>query len=353
MSACVILFGIFLPKGVEGGCIAIVAGGCVAECLSGLWAGIMCSIDRYRHLKNVARLSDVFPNMDSIRSLSSISIPIAASTYIRSALLTLEHMLIPKTLKMNGMSHSAALASYGMLGSMVLPVVLYPASLTSSFASLLIPEFSEAKARGDIKHIKRAAMKAIFVTFAFAACVSGVMLSYSGPLGRVIYNSTEAGKYIRLLAPIIPIMYLDTVVDSMLKGLGYQVYTMTVNIVDAALSIVGVLILIPKLGILGYVILISVSELVNASASFWKLSKVLGLDFSIRRLILLPTASAIITCAFVREVYAHLLYVSAESVFGLVIHISSVICVYSILCYVIHFAPKLKKPYSRKKPLAV
>ena len=46
----------------------------------------------------------------------------------------------------------------------------------------------------------------------------------------VIYPGTDAGRYIRLLAPLIPVMYIDTTVDSMLKGLGEQLYCMTVSI---------------------------------------------------------------------------------------------------------------------------
>lgn len=343
MGACILLFGIFLPLGVEGGCIAIVVGGCIAECSSSIWAGIMCLADKRIHLKKVSNASRKIPLMESIKSLTVISIPIAASTYIRSALLTLEHMLIPKALKSNGLSHSAALASYGMLGSMVLPLVLYPASLTSSFASLLIPELSEAKARGDTDHINRAANKALLFTFAFASCVAGVMISYSGQLGRVIYNSTEAGRYIRMLAPIIPIMYLDTVVDCMLKGLGYQVYTMTVNIIDAAISVVGVLIFIPRLGIIGYVVLISLSELINASASYLKLSSVLKLRLSVSSLVIIPTLCSVLACTVTRILYSKLLYLTPENVLGLILHITTVVVLYSAMCSLVHIKPWIKQ----------
>ena len=226
--------------------------------------------------------------------------------------------------------------------------MLYPASLTGAFASLLVPELAQAKARGERGHISRAANKAIFVTFSFAAVVAGVMISYSGPLGRVVYGSTEAGKYIRLLAPIIPIMYLDTVIDSMLKGLGYQVYTMTVNIIDAAFSVVGVLILIPRFGILGYVILISVSELINASASYYKLSEVSDVENSVVKVIFLPTVSAILSCFAVKILYTKLFYLSPENTLGLCVHIISVIMIYAILCGSVHIRklnlfPRVKK----------
>ncbi len=356
MLCCIVLFTVLLPKGVEGACIAIVSGGMLAECASCLAAGVACIFDLKLHMKKEQTKSTALPVSNSVKDLCSVSLPIAASMYIRSALVTLEHMLIPRALKKNGLSHAQALASYGILGSMVLPLVLYPASLTSSFASLLVPELAESEARGEIKHISRAANKAIFVTFAFAACVSGVMISYSGALGRIVYSSSEAGKYIRLLAPIIPIMYLDTVVDSMLKGLGYQVYTMTVNIIDAAISVIGVITLIPRLGILGYVILISVSEIVNASASYYKLTQVANINIDPLKTVVLPVLCSVFSCYAVRILYSKIFYVSPESVLGICIHIVSVVAVYAFLCGVLHIKKQekhIKQNISRKKSESV
>ena len=97
--------------------------------------------------------------------------------------------------------------------------------------------------------------------------VSGIMIYFSHELGVGIYGSEEAGKYIRLVAHIIPIMYLDTTVDNMLKGLGEHIYTMAINITDTICSLIMVWILIPKMGIYGYIMLIIISEIFNSSAS--------------------------------------------------------------------------------------
>ena len=331
MGACVTLFSFMLPKGVEGACMSVIIGGAFSECASCAASGLVCFFDCKMHLKKGRGCISATPR-SHIKDLCSVALPIAASTYLRSALVTIEHMLIPRALKKNGLSHAQSLSSYGMLGSMVLPVVLYPASLTGAFASLLVPELAGAKARGEISHIDRAANKAISVTFAFAAGVSGVMISYSSALGSVIYDSVEAGKYIRLLAPIIPIMYLDTVVDSMLKGLGYQVYTMVVNIIDAAVSVLGVIILIPRLGILGYVILICVSEIINASASCYKLMEVANVRIPLVRCVAFPILASVSSCFFVKVLYSKIVYVSAQSVPGLILHICTVVLLYAGVC---------------------
>ena len=74
-----------------------------------------------------------------------------------------------------------------------------------------------------------------------------------------------------MLAPLIPVMYLDTAVDSLLKGLGEQVYTMWVNIADASLSVILVALLLPKMGINGYIITVYFTEIINATLSITRL----------------------------------------------------------------------------------
>ena len=154
---------------------------------------------------------------------------------------------------------------------MALPVVLYPAAILSSFAALLIPEITEQNAAGNKEEIRYIAGRAYQTALLFSIGTAAIMLFLSGELGEVLYSSTEVARFIRLLAPLIPIMYIDTATDAMLKGLGEQVYSMKINIIDAALSVALVLLLIPTYGITGYIITIYVSEFFNTVFSITKL----------------------------------------------------------------------------------
>ena len=58
----------------------------------------------------------------------------------------------------------------------------------------------------------------------FSICVAGILVSYSHEIGVGLYKSEEAARQLRLIAPLVPVMYLDSAVDGMLKGLGEEVY---------------------------------------------------------------------------------------------------------------------------------
>jgi stage V sporulation protein B len=69
-------------------------------------------------------------------------------------------------------------------------------------------------------------------------------------------------------------MYLDTAVDNMLKGLDEQLSVMRYNVIDALFSLAAVWLLLPVLGIKGYILIICGSEVFNFSLSLWRLVKV-------------------------------------------------------------------------------
>lgn len=228
----------------------------------------------------------------ALSSVISMAAPLALSAYIRSALLTLEHMLIPACLMRGGVSRAEALSAYGVMHGMTLPLLLLPMAPLTSFSGLLVPEFSECAARGEAGRMRHIAERAYHVTAVFSVGVSVLLLLFSEELGYVIYGSYDAGRYLSFLAPIVPLMYLDHVTDAVLKGIGEQVYSMWVNITDSVLSVLLVLFLLPRTGILGYVAVIIVMEGYNFILSLLRLKRRIRFSFRPLASLFLPIASA-------------------------------------------------------------
>lgn len=281
-----------MPRGVEYACIAIVLGGAIAEILSFTVYALFYAFERKR--VNVQTLG--YRSTGYLRKkIFSIALPIAFSAYIRSGLTTVEHILIPLGLREFGLDPAAALESYGILSGMVLPVVLFPYALIHSFTGLLVPEVSGGIAAGEKKHIEYISSRVWRLTVIFGLCGVGVLAVCSKEFGEVLYSNSEAGRFIYILAPLMPLMYLDTVTDSLLKGMGEQVYTMNVNIADASISVILVRLLVPRFGILGYVAVLYIAELINFAFSAARLIKRCRFEFKIVKWFVLPSALLIIT----------------------------------------------------------
>ena len=278
---------VLLPRGIEYSCIAVIGGGAVAEMTSFAYYLILFIRDKKKHIGDKGDKGSGLG-----KRLLGIALPVAMTAYVRSGLLTVEHALIPIGLKKNGATATGALSIYGTIHAMVFPIVLFPQAVLAAFNGLVIPEFSESLARNDRGHINRVANKVIKTTAVFASLASVLVFSYADELGNGIYNSAGAASYIRIFSLLIPVMYIDSAVDSILKGMGEQVYSMKVNILDAAVSTVLVYLLLPVWGIMGYVFIIFFCELMNTVLSGMKLKRIVSLKINWLKGLFLPLFSA-------------------------------------------------------------
>lgn len=207
---------------------------------------------------------------------------------MRSGLVSAKHLLIPKGLRRCGLAAGQALAAYGVVQGMVLPLLGFPAVLLGTVSGLLVPEIAESRALGRQRQLQGLLQRVLRLTLLFSLFAAGLLLLYGGTLGRLLYRSQEAEHYLHLLAPLVPLMYLDTAVDGMLKGLGLQTASMRINILDAAVSLLLVWQLIPRVGMPGYLLTIYVSEVLNFCLSFRQLHKHTALCLPFYRSVLAP-----------------------------------------------------------------
>lgn len=263
-----LLINAMLPYGVEYGCCAIVIGTTAAEILSCAYSGLLYYID-IRKIKEKEKKFDGF-----LKKVLAIGIPVTLSSCLRAGLNMIENVLIPFGLKKNGASSETALSEYGEIVGMVMPVMTFPNVFLFCFSQLMIPEMSEAKIKNHTNSIEYMASRIFRFSLLFALPVSGAFLFFGSNLGIVIYNSAEIGLFIQLLAPIIPLVYLDQVVDGMLKGLNEQLHYLMYNIIDSITRVSLTFILLPIMGIKGVIIVIYVSAILNSGLSIARLLKV-------------------------------------------------------------------------------
>lgn len=277
------------PKGIESACLALVLGSVLSELLSACLLGFLYCVER-RRMKGGASVAS---KAELRRRLCGISLPVAFSAYARSGLITIEHMLIPFGLTAYFGDRSLALSSFGILHGVALPIVLFPSAILSSYSGLLVPEIAECRVRDERQKVQRIVTAIFRTSLLFSIGVSGIMLCFSYELGGMLENSAEASYYLRMLAPLVPIMYLDNAVDAILKGHGEQVYCMQVNIIDSLLSVLLVYLLLPKMGMQGYILVIYITEILNATLSITRLLHVTDMKPRLLRVLFTPLFAVI------------------------------------------------------------
>lgn len=257
------------PAGdIEKNCAAVMLGNVCGDVISFVCMLLFYLTDRHSVRDYSAQKLKLTSRM------LKVALPLAVSAYARSALSTLEHLLVPRGLKAAGFSADRALSGYGVIQGMVLPIVSFPACILMALAELIIPELTEAQVRGNDGDISKTVSLLIKKGLGYSSAVALVLFVFADKLGVRIYSSPEAGDYLRLLAPLIPIMYTDMVADGCLKGLGQQLWCMGINLFDALLGVLLVWQVLPVFALKGYICIIYFNECLNFALSIMRLRKV-------------------------------------------------------------------------------
>ena len=214
---------------------------------------------------------------------------------LSSALHTAENMLVPACLAVylaaSG-GRTAALEQYGTLKGMALPLLNFPFGLLGSLAVLLMPEITQAHIEGQTARLNALLDRMLRLTGYFSALAGTLFWVWGRPLAQLLYHSPEAGFYLETLAPAMPLMYLESMVDGAMKGIGEQKAAFRYSVWDAVLRIGGVALLLPRYGMRGFLAVILFSSFYTCVANTGRLLLSSGTGHAFRRWLGAPLLAA-------------------------------------------------------------
>lgn len=271
--ATYILLKISINKGIDAICTSLILGDVISELFSfGL------NITFYFVDKKKRKLSRSY-NTEINNKILKIALPVAITSYIRSGLSSLKQFLIPFRLQASGLNYSLAISKYGLINGMVMPVLLFCSFFINSFSGLLVPEYSRLLAGKNFNRMKSVCYKIFAITFSFSFLIAGVFLFFSNEVSLLVYKNLEIAIYLKIFSFLIIFMYIDNIIDGILKGINSQFGVMIINICDLLITICIIYFIVPIYGINGYVFSIFISEIFNFTASFILLKKKLIINF--------------------------------------------------------------------------
>lgn len=283
-------------------CCALVLGSALAAAVSAAWL-----LHLFLRATTAQKPSQPL-HMPS--RLLRLTAPLAVSDYLRAGLSTLEQFLIPWGLARAGGSQMRSMAAYGTICGMVFPVLMFPAAALYALSDLLVPELARADAEENEARIHMLTDRCLRIGALFAAGCAAIMLALADALGELLYQSTEAGFYLRLFAPTILFLYLDAIVDGMCKGLGQQLASARYNTLTSLLDVLLLYLLLPRFGVAGYYCSFVISHLVNFALSLRRLLRVTGYRpqgvFFAKTLLCACTAGLGCFCVTLPDLWAHM-----------------------------------------------
>ncbi len=256
------IFALLLtPKeDLAGSCQAVVLGSCCGYVLT-----FCCLFGLYWQERRSRT-----PRLPLGRRLLGTAVPLALADDLKAGISSLENLMVPKRLALfSGIANP--LAAFGMISGMVFPVMMFPAAILFSLAELLIPELAGCAARGSDQRIRYLANRNLRVTALYGLVCGGGMFLLAPTLCDWLYPGLEVGPWLRRFSLLVPMLYVDLIVDAMTKGLGQQRICVRYNILSNLLDVALLFLLLPRFGLAGYFASFLLTHLLNFLLSLRRL----------------------------------------------------------------------------------
>ena len=278
--------------GLQYACAAVLLGDTIAEAASCIFVYIRYRLDFNKLEINTPVSRKPYKILPVV---THIALPITSGRYLNSLLRMIENVLVPICL-----INSGGISLFGMIKGMALPILFFPSTLLGALSLLLIPEMSEAAAKGRVGVVRSVVSRIIKITSLTSIIFAAVFLVCGRQLGELIYQSRDVGFLLCALSPIVPFMYLDAISDGILKGLDQQKFTFFTSVGDSALRILLILLLLKQYGIYGFIGIMYFSNLFTCILNTKRLLKTSGANIDFSQTVFLPTCGAFFLCFVAR-----------------------------------------------------
>ena len=269
-----ILITITIPTLLDKSLVYAVSGLILVNVISELMSSLVLFFFLPKKFKITKK--DIRPDPLNLKAILGISLPTTGSRIIGSIGYFLEPIILTFVLLKTGYSNSFIIQEYGIISGYVLPLLLLPSFFTGAISQALLPVVSKAYANNNKLYIKKKIKQAIYFSLLIGIPVTLIFEIIPDIPLKLIYNTNLGIPYIRFLAPVCLIQYIQSPLASSLDAIGKSKINMNTTIIGMSIRIISLLTFSAfKIGIWGLILGISISTIYITWYNYKKLYQML------------------------------------------------------------------------------
>lgn len=269
-----ILITITIPTLLDKSLVYAVSGLILVNVISELMSSLVLFFFLPKKFKITKK--DIRPDPLNLKAILGISLPTTGSRIIGSIGYFLEPIILTFVLLKAGYSNSFIIQEYGIISGYVLPLLLLPSFFTGAISQALLPVVSKAYANNNKLYIKKKIKQAIYFSLLIGIPVTLIFEIIPDIPLKLIYNTNLGIPYIRFLAPVCLIQYIQSPLASSLDAIGKSKINMNTTIIGMSIRIISLLTFSAfKIGIWGLILGISISTIYITWYNYKKLYQIL------------------------------------------------------------------------------
>lgn len=154
-----------------------------------------------------------------LKEVLSISMPTVGSRLIGSISYFLEPIILTYTLLRNGYTNDYITMEYGIINGYVYPLLLLPSFFTLAISNALMPVVSNSYTNHRYDYTKYKIKQAIILSLIIGVPCTLLFMTIPDIFLDLIYNTNEGINYIKVIAPIFLLFYIQGPLTTSMQGM--------------------------------------------------------------------------------------------------------------------------------------
>ncbi|MGN0648530.1 MAG: polysaccharide biosynthesis C-terminal domain-containing protein [Oscillospiraceae bacterium] len=230
----------------------------------------------------------------TFRHLLRQLLPILSNACLVSLLSSTNDALVPLTLLQYGNSTDEALSQFGEFEAIIIPALFFPSVVQCCMSGLLVPTLSKLQALGDEDGIRKTTQRVLEQTVGFSLFAVLIFALFGHTIGSFLGGDAFAGSVLCKMAPIIPFIYIEIILEGVLRGIGKQGFSSLNYLAEYTVRISVLLICVPLFGFYGIIASYLACNLVGNAVRMFFVFRTTGLHPSWKRILVRPAFTLLI-----------------------------------------------------------
>lgn len=210
----------FLKKGIEYAVTFVILTNIFSELASIII--FIFLLPSYKYKKE-----EIKPNKKNTNDLLKIALPTTGSRLIGSTGYFLEPIIITFVLTKIGYTNGFIVNEYGIINGYVMQIVLLPSFFTAAISQALIPIISKNYVNSKYNYVMKKIKQAIFFSLLIGIPATIIFELFPHTLLKLLFNTNKGINYIKVIAPICLLHYIQSPISSGLQAMNKAKISMT------------------------------------------------------------------------------------------------------------------------------
>ncbi|SHD76126.1 putative polysaccharide biosynthesis protein [Schnuerera ultunensis] len=321
------------------GAFIAIAGIAIGEIFDLIW--LIYMLKPWKRKNQYIKPNKIYINT-ILRQILPIAMPIGISGLLNVILRFINSILIPQNLMKIGYTNREAVATFGRITGMTMPLIMLPFIVTSAMVINLVPNLSEQMALKNYRNVRHNIIFSIKITLMAAIPLTGLYIFFSEPLGFYLYGDLKVGQFINLMACGTIFKALQHTFSGILNGLKKHMIVTLNRLLGMVIQVLTIYYLVgnPWFGINGFFIGFLLSGIVTFVLDTIAIRKVIKLKIDCVDIIFKPLLATAIMVLIIYNGIELLYGYGSNNVWAFLFSLIIGVSAYIFVLYITKAIPK-------------